>query len=112
MMLVKNVSKHFGGVKALQGCSMEIEKGKITALIGPNGSGKSTLFNVISSLVPQDGGMVELSGENISGMAGFRVSKKGISRTFQEVRLFKHLTIRDHLQIAMGDDESLIKSFL
>tara|TARA_Y100000310_G_C20699925_1_gene828775 strand:+ start:1028 stop:1753 length:726 start_codon:yes stop_codon:yes gene_type:complete len=112
MMLIKNVFKRFGGVKALQGCSLEIEKGKITALIGPNGSGKSTLFNAISALITKDRGKIELEGEDISRMVGYKIAKKGISRTFQEVRLFKHLTIRDHLQIAISDDESLIKSFL
>ncbi|MDP6583557.1 MAG: ATP-binding cassette domain-containing protein, partial [Anaerolineales bacterium] len=60
MMLIKNVFKRFGGVKALQGCSLEIEKGKITALIGPNGSGKSTLFNAISALITKDRGKIEL----------------------------------------------------
>jgi neutral amino acid transport system ATP-binding protein len=110
MIKIKNVSKHFGGVKAVNHCDFEIKKGKINALIGPNGSGKTTLFNVISNLLKSDSGEIYLDGEKISGIGDFKVSRLGISRTFQEVRFFRNLSIKDHLEIALReDDEQLFK---
>jgi branched-chain amino acid transport system ATP-binding protein len=107
MLKINSVSKSFGGVKALNNCNFEIEKGKITALIGPNGSGKTTLFNVISSLVKNDKGSVFLGEEKLSDKQEFQIANL-VSRTFQEVRLFDNLTIKDHLEIAlMQDDEKL-----
>ena len=111
VLRVRNVFKHFGGIKALNNCSLEIEKGKIIAIIGPNGSGKSTLFNVISNLISGDKGSVNLEGENITSLNDFKIARMGISRTFQEVRLFKNLSIKDHLEIARGNgDEKLFGS--
>ena len=111
MLQVKQVSKSFGGVKALDNCNLEIEKGKITAIIGPNGSGKSTLFNTISRLVINDKGNINFNENKTDGMKPFDVANLGISRTFQEVRLFKNLTIEEHLNIALSfDDEKLIKN--
>ncbi|MEK6826828.1 MAG: ABC transporter ATP-binding protein [Nanoarchaeota archaeon] len=108
---IKNISKHFGGIKALDGTNIKIEKGKIIAIIGPNGSGKTTLFDVISNLVNKDEGEIYLDKEEISENEDFEIAKKGISRTFQNVRLFRNLTIKDHLEIALGDDdEKLLKS--
>ena len=111
ILKVNSVSKSFGGVKALDHCSLEIEKGKITAIIGPNGSGKSTLFNTISRLVINDKGNINFNENKTDGMKPFDVANLGISRTFQEVRLFKNLTIEEHLNIALSfDDEKLIKN--
>ncbi len=109
---IKKVSKHFGGVKALNGCDFTIEKGKITALIGPNGSGKTTLFNCISKLYDIDSGKITFNGTNITRMRDFAVARLGISRTFQQVRLFKYLTIKQHLEIALGrTDEKMCRSY-
>ena len=111
ILAVDKVSKSFGGVHALDYCSLEIEKGKITAIIGPNGSGKSTLFNAISRLVIHDKGKINFNDHETYRMKPFHVANLGISRTFQEVRLFKNLTIEEHLKIALSfDDEKLIKS--
>ena len=104
-LIVKNVSKHFGGLKALDKCSLKVDRGKIVAIIGPNGSGKSTLFNVISQLMEQKEGTIIFGDETISELKDFRVARLGISRTLQEVRLFRNLTIRDHLEIAMLEDD-------
>ena len=112
MISIKNISKSFGGVKALNNCSLEISKEKITAVIGPNGSGKSTLFNVLSQLMNEDSGTIHLDGLNVTNKRDFEIAKLGISRTFQEVRLFKNMTIKEHLEIALSEkDESLIGSF-
>lgn len=110
-MKIKNISKSFGGVKALDNCSFSIEKGKITALIGPNGSGKTTLFDVVCRLVSADKGNIVLDKNDIAKLRTDQISKLGVSRTFQETRLFKNLTIKDHIEIALSkDDESIIKS--
>jgi ABC-type branched-subunit amino acid transport system ATPase component len=107
----KHVSKSFGGIKAVQDCSISIEKGRITAIIGPNGSGKSTLFNVISKLFPQDKGVMHFNKNNITKKRDYEIAKLGLSRTFQEVRLFKNLTIQDHVEIAISQsDEGLLQS--
>ncbi len=113
MLEIKNISKRFGGIQALDKCNLEIPRGKITAIIGPNGSGKSTLFNTISQLVDEDSGKIYLDKERIDNKKIFEISKKGISRTFQDVRLFKNMTIREHLEMALSDeeDEKIIKNF-
>ncbi len=107
-MKINNISKSFGGIKALESCSMEISSKKITAIIGPNGSGKTTLFNIISSLIKPDEGEIIFNEKNIISMKDFEVAKFGISRTFQEVRLFKNLTIQDHLEIALAENSEYI----
>ena len=109
ILKIDKISKSFGGLKALDECSLKIKKGEIVALIGPNGSGKSTLFNVISRLVKEDHGKIFLHNKDLSEMEDFEVARQGISRTFQDVRLFKNLTIRDHMEIALSEkNENLI----
>jgi len=111
MMKIKKVSKSFGGVKALDKCSISIKKNDITAIIGPNGCGKSTLFNVINKLEIQDEGKIFLDKKDISSAKPYEVARKGVSRTFQYPTLFENLTIRDHIEMAlMQDDEYVIKS--
>lgn len=111
MLKIKKARKYFGGLKALDRCNINAEKGKITAIIGPNGSGKTTLFNVISGLLKMNSGKLYFSDKEITLLEDFKRSKLGISRTFQEVRLFRNLTISDHLEISLSeDDEILLKS--
>ena len=110
ILKVSGVCKFFGGVKALDRCSFGVEKGRITAIIGPNGSGKSTVFNVISRLLKEDRGWIFFRGKDCGNLKSFEVARLGISRTFQDVRLFDNLTIRQHLEIALSDsDESLAR---
>lgn len=112
-LTIRNIHKKFGGVQALNNCSFKIEKGKITAVIGPNGSGKSTLFNIISNIITKDSGSIYFNNKNITNLKPWSISKFGVSRTFQDVRLFKNLTINQHLEIALSQkDESLIQSIL
>lgn len=99
---VRNVKKYFGGVKALNGCTLSVDEKKITAIIGPNGSGKSTLFNAISKLIEIDSGAIRFGKRSIAKKKDFQVARLGISRTFQEVRLFRNLTIQEHLEIALS----------
>lgn len=113
ILQVKNIHKNFGGIKAVDGCSFTINKGTISALIGPNGSGKSTMFHVISHLEQKDAGKILFNVKDISTTSDYQIARLGIARTFQEVRLFRNLTIRDHLEIAVSqDDEKLLYSML
>ncbi|HLC84842.1 MAG TPA: ABC transporter ATP-binding protein [Candidatus Nanoarchaeia archaeon] len=108
---IKNITVAFGGIVALNKCSCKIQKSKITAIIGPNGSGKSTLFNVISGLIPPDEGSIRFEHTDITKNKEHKIARLGISRTFQDVRLFKNLSIKDHLEIAMStSDEKLLPS--
>lgn len=105
MLTVNNVHKSFGGVKALDGCSFKIEENQITALIGPNGAGKTTLFDIVSGLLSADQGEILLAGKCISNLRPDEIANLGIARTFQQVRLFKNLTILDHLLMAQDNQD-------
>jgi ABC-type branched-subunit amino acid transport system ATPase component len=113
ILQITNLTKHYGGIHALDKCTLDIAPKKITAIIGPNGSGKTTLFDAITKLITVDEGRVVLNGKDITNMNDYDIAKSGISRTFQQVRLFKNLTIKEHLEIALRvDDEKLFKVLL
>ncbi len=112
MLSLKNVSKRFGGVKAVNRCTFEVEENTITSLIGPNGAGKTTVFNIISGLTKQDSGIVRLQGKNITGMPAYKIAQAGISRTFQLTKVFKNMTIKDNLLIAKNTDENEMEKVL
>ncbi|HEU4319856.1 MAG TPA: ABC transporter ATP-binding protein [Acidimicrobiia bacterium] len=96
---LKDVTKTFGGLHALDELSFKVESGEILGMIGPNGSGKSTAFNVITGSLKADSGNVTFDGEDITGLPSHRVSHKGISRTFQVVRPFPHLTALENVLV-------------
>ena len=100
LLQVQGISKHFGGLKALDDCSMELEQGKITALIGPNGSGKTTLFNVITGFLQPDAGKIFFEGQNVTGQSVHRIANLGIGRTFQVSSLFPKLTVWENMLVA------------
>ena len=106
MLSLKNVSKNFGGVKAVERCSFEVEECTITSLIGPNGAGKTTVFNITSGLTKPDSGSIKLLGKNITSMPAYKIAQSGISRTFQITKVFKNLTIRDNLLIAKRTNDT------
>jgi len=111
ILSIKKTSKSFGGIQALDNCTLTIEREKITAIIGPNGSGKTTLFDVISGILTKEQGDIKFTNIDLSKLKDYEISKLGISRTFQQVRLFQNLTIKDHLEIALlVNDEILTKS--
>ncbi|MES2225445.1 MAG: ABC transporter ATP-binding protein [Patescibacteria group bacterium] len=98
----KNLAKVFGGVKAVNGLSISIPKGKITGVIGPNGSGKTTLTNVLTGIHRMDGGIVVVEGgKERSRIRPYEVFKLGITRTFQNVRIFEQMTVLDNIIIAL-----------
>ena len=113
MLKVVNLKKHFGGVKAVDGCSFEVKKGTITALIGPNGSGKTTVFNLISGILKEDSGKVIFDSTDITHFSPEAVSNIGISRLFQQTRLFNNLTVKENLLLALdNEDTKLWKNLL
>jgi len=94
---VRSVTKHFGGVAALNDCSLSFQRGRITGIIGPNGAGKTTLLNVMTGLVKPDTGSVEFDGQVITGLPMHRISMQGLVRTFQIVRELRGLTVFESL---------------
>ncbi|MBF0328120.1 MAG: ABC transporter ATP-binding protein [Nitrospirae bacterium] len=99
MLEIKNINKSFGGISALSDVSFNANEREIKAVIGPNGAGKTTLLHIISGIYPPDGGEVIWSGNKISGMSSVNIARKGISRTFQHVELFGHLTVLENVMI-------------
>jgi branched-chain amino acid transport system ATP-binding protein len=97
---LKQLSKHFGGLKAVNNIDIEIEKFSLTGLIGPNGSGKTTIFNVITGIYEPTFGEVLFDDQAINGLEPFVINQMGIARTFQNIRLFPNLTVLDNVRIA------------
>ena len=102
MIKVDNLHMHFGGIKAVNGTSIEIAKGSITGLIGPNGAGKTTLFNVIAGHYTPTSGTVTLDGEDITGLSPHELFGKGLLRTFQIAHEFSTLSVRENLMMVPG----------
>lgn len=100
LLEVKNIYKSFGGVKAIQNFSLEAERGEIHGIIGPNGAGKTTIFNSISGVYTPDAGTVLLDGVDITQMEQHRITRLGMGRTFQNIRLFKGLTVEENVMCA------------
>jgi ABC-type branched-subunit amino acid transport system ATPase component len=94
------VSKHFGGVRALRGVSLRLQEGAIIGLIGPNGSGKTTLLNCFAGVYAPTSGSILLDGRSIDGWPAHAVARAGIVRTFQNIRLFAHLTSRQNVEVS------------
>ena len=101
LLRLDKVQRHFGGVRAVDGVSLEIEQGSIHGLIGPNGAGKTTLVNVITGYVPFQSGHAWLESDELTGRRAYRIAALGISRTFQNIRLFKDLTALENVLIGM-----------
>jgi branched-chain amino acid transport system ATP-binding protein len=97
---VRDITKKFAGIVALDNVSIDIHQGERVGLIGPNGAGKTTFFNCMLGVIPVDDGTVELAGEDISGLPVHERARRGIGRTFQRIELFADSTVRDHLFIA------------
>lgn len=96
---LKDIYLHFGGIMALNGVSFEIRKGEILAIIGPNGAGKTSIFNCISGLYHPDRGQILLNGKEISRISPYRRAQLGIARSFQNIELFKGMTVVDNIML-------------
>ena len=101
MLRCTEIHKTFGGVKALNGVSLEVAAGQVVGLIGPNGSGKSTLVNVLTGFIAPDEGRVELDGEDLTGRSPSAIRRRGVARTFQNLRLYDRLSVLDNVLIGL-----------
>ncbi len=99
MLEVVDLEKNFGGIKAVDGCSLKVEQGSITGLIGPNGAGKTTLFNLITGFYAPDGGEIWFSGERIGGLSPHKIARRALTRTFQIPRELKEMTVLENLMV-------------
>ena len=103
MLEIKNLDKHFGGLKAVNNANLKVEKGSITGLIGPNGAGKTTLFNTIAGQYAPDGGEIYLEDNSIAGLKPHDLFNKGVLRTFQIAHEFSSLTVLENLMMVPGN---------
>jgi ABC-type branched-subunit amino acid transport system ATPase component len=101
LLVVSDISKRFGGVIAVDSVTLSLNKGEILGLIGPNGSGKTTVFNLVSGVYPIDAGTVKFDGVDISNADPTRIVREGVSRTFQNIRLFSKMSVLDNVQTAL-----------
>jgi branched-chain amino acid transport system ATP-binding protein len=99
LLELRNVTRRFGGIVAVDGVSLDVERGEIVGLIGPNGAGKTTVFNLVTRLYNPDGGEVEFEGETLLETPSHRVVVRGIARTFQNLELFRSMTVLDNVLV-------------
>jgi branched-chain amino acid transport system ATP-binding protein len=100
ILSIERLSRHFGGLRALHEVSLEVERGSTFALIGPNGSGKTTLFNVVTGTLAPTAGSVRFQGESITGARTHEIVRRGIGRTFQNIRLFTRMSVFHNVWVA------------
>ena len=101
LLEVKNLSISFGGLKAVDNFHVEIEKGQLYGLIGPNGAGKTTIFNLLTGVYKPNAGSIVLDGTNITGKSTIEINQAGIARTFQNIRLFKDMSVLDNVKAGL-----------
>ena len=101
LLEIKNLGIAFGGLKAVDGLNLSIEKGSLYGLIGPNGAGKTTIFNMLTGVYKPTEGQILLDGEDITGKKPIEINKKGIARTFQNIRLFKNMSVIDNVKVGL-----------
>jgi branched-chain amino acid transport system ATP-binding protein len=98
-LVIDNVSRHFGALKAVDNVSFSVQKGQIFSVIGPNGAGKTTLFNVITGIYPPTSGKVLFEGKNLEGLPAHQITRLGIARTYQIVRLFDNMSVLENVTV-------------
>ncbi len=101
LLELRELSKRFGGLQALAGVNLKVEDGMIVSLIGPNGAGKTTLFNTLTGIYPPDEGEIEFQNRSLVGLKPDKITGAGISRTFQNIRLFSHMTVLENVLVGM-----------
>ena len=100
-LILENVSKRFGGLLAVNNLDLKVPEGKILSLIGPNGAGKTTVFNMITGVYPPSEGAISYKGKKLNDLRSNRIIFQGIARTFQNIRLFKSMTVLENVQVGM-----------
>ena len=106
MLKLTAIAKKFGGLHVLDDVSLAIPERAIFGLIGPNGAGKTTVFNLITGMLVPDGGIIELDGTRLDAMAPYQITRRGVARTFQNIRIFKDMSLLDNVLVALGDHPS------
>ena len=101
LLEVTNLGISFGGLRAVDSLNLTIEKGQLYGLIGPNGAGKTTAFNLLTGVYKPTEGIIKLDGKNITGKSTIEINKSGIARTFQNIRLFKELSVLDNVKVGL-----------
>jgi len=115
-LILENVSKRFGGLLAVNALDLKVPEGKILSLIGPNGAGKTTVFNMVTGVYPPTQGAISYKGHKLNNLRSNRIISRGIARTFQNIRLFKSMTVLENVQVGMhcrtnsGAVRALLKS--
>ena len=104
LLNVRNVTMNFGGINAIKDVSFEVNSNELVGLIGPNGAGKTTLFNILTGVYVPTSGEILFSDKSIVGQKTYKVTQLGIARTFQNIRLFKELSVIDNVKVAMNKD--------
>ena len=104
LLNVRNVTMNFGGINAIKDVSFKVNSNELVGLIGPNGAGKTTLFNILTGVYVPTSGEILFSDKSIVGLKTYKVTQLGIARTFQNIRLFKELSVIDNVKIAMNKD--------
>ena len=104
LLTVENLRMQFGGLVAVDNVHFSLEPHQIAAIIGPNGAGKTTVFNCISGFYQPSGGQITLDGEDITGLPSHRIAQKGLTRTFQNIRLFREMTVLENLLVAAATE--------
>ncbi len=99
LLELHGVSKSFGGLRVIQGLDLTVEEGEIVSLIGPNGAGKTTVFNLVTGVYAPDAGTIRLAGENVVGLPPHRIATMGAARTFQSIRLFLNMSVRENVMV-------------
>ena len=100
LLQIEKMTHYFGGLRAVYDYNLEIEQGQIRGLIGPNGAGKTTIFNLITGIYTPSEGKIHLEGQDLIGMQPHRVASLGLGRTFQNLRLWRHMTVLEHVKLA------------
>ncbi|ONI37904.1 ABC transporter ATP-binding protein [Candidatus Epulonipiscium fishelsonii] len=103
MLEVEKISVNFGGIKPVDQFDLSLQKGELVGLIGPNGAGKTTVFNLLTGVYTPTEGKITLEGKLISNLKPFQIAKKGITRTFQNIRLFKSMTVIENVKVAFDN---------
>ena len=105
MLEIKNLAIQFGGLKAVDNLNLTIKKNQLYGLIGPNGAGKTTVFNMLTGVYKPTAGTIYLDGENITGKSPAQINKHGIARTFQNIRLFKDMSVLDNVKVGLHNQK-------
>lgn len=101
LLQLQGVTRHFGGLQVLQGVDFDIPAGSIFGLIGPNGAGKTTVFNLITGLLATTAGSIHFQGQNLAGRKPHQITQQGIARTFQNIRIFKEMSLLENVMVGM-----------